>query len=185
MIAVSKCKTVAAWQAKQQHESLSCEKLNKNVHRRDGKRDKFILLCASQLFQLLVVSMTPLKKSSPKRTNALPRERVRTHMTKLLMCGVFSVAVAVLTPATTSAKAETIAAAPKRMSHNTSSQLGKKHLGNRDDSNYYGFRETPPPGYYGNWGYTPGGYYWDPNYKWRRSLGFWDTNSPACPFRYC
>ena len=171
--------------AKLQHESLSCEKLNKNVHRREGKRDKFILLCASQLFQLQMVSMTPLQKYSRKRPDALPRERFRTHMTKLLMCGLFSVAVAVLTPATTSSKAETIAAAPKRMSHNTSSQLGKKHLGNRDDGYYYGFHEAPPPGYYGNWGYAPGGYYWDPNYKWRRSLGSWDTNSPACPFRYC
>lgn len=101
------------------------------------------------------------------------------------MCSVFSGAVAAITPATTSAKPETIAAAPKGVSH-TSSQLGKKHLGNRDDgSNYYGYRETPPPGYYGNWGYAPGGYYWDPNYQWRRSLGFWDTNSPACPFRSC
>jgi hypothetical protein len=165
---------------------LSCEKLNKNVQRRDGKRDKYILLCASELFQLLMVSsMTPLKKSSQKRTKALPRERVRTRMTKFLMSSVFAVAVAAITPATTSAKAETMAAAPKGMSH-TSSQLGKKHLANRnDDSNYFGFRKTPPPGYYGNWVFAPGGNYWDPDYKWRRSLGFWDTNSPACPFRYC
>jgi hypothetical protein len=39
--------------------------------------------------------------------------------------------------------------------------------------------------YFGNWGFAPGGYYWDPNYLWRRSRGFWDTNSPACPFRSC
>ena len=39
--------------------------------------------------------------------------------------------------------------------------------------------------YFGNWGFAPGGYYWDPNYLWRRSRGFWDTNAPACPFRSC
>jgi hypothetical protein len=155
--------------------------LNKNVHRRDRKRDKFILLNAAAIYRLLMVSMTPLKKSSRKRTKTLPRERVRTHVTKLLMCSVFYAAVASVTPATTSVNAETIAAVPKEMGHTS-----KKHLGNRDGSdNYYGYRQTPPPGYYGNWGYAPGGYYWDRDYKWRRSLGFWDTNSPACPFRSC
>lgn len=65
-------------------------------------------------------------------------------------------------------------------------QLGKKHLNNRNDGiNYFGFNETPPPGYFGNWGYNPGGEYWNPNYLWRRSLGFWDTNAPGCPFRSC
>jgi hypothetical protein len=97
------------------------------------------------------------------------------------MYSVFSAAVASITPAITSVNAEIIAVVPKEIGHTS-----KKHLGNRDDgSNYYGYRETPPPGYYGNWGYAPGGYYWDPNYQWRRSLGFWDTNSPACPFRSC
>ena len=126
--------------------------------------------------------MTPLKKSSRKRTirKTLPPERVRTHMTKLLMCSVFSAAVGAIPPATTSAEAETIATTPKGMGYATG-QLGKKHLGNRH--NYYGYHETP--GYYGNWGFAPGGYYWDPNYLWRRSRGFWDTNSPACPFRSC
>ena len=105
-------------------------------------------------------------------------------MTKLLMCSVFSAAVVAITPATTSAEAETIAAAPKGTGHATG-QLGKKHIVSRNDgNNYYGYRETPP-GYYGNWGFAPGGYYWDPNYLWRRSRGFWDTNSPACPFRSC
>jgi hypothetical protein len=106
-------------------------------------------------------------------------------MRKLLMCSVLSAAVAAIAPAITSAKAETIATAPKGIGH-TSSQPGKKHLANRnDDNNYLGFRETPPPGYYGNWGFAPGGDYWNRNYLWRRSLGFWDTNSPACPFRSC
>jgi arylsulfatase A-like enzyme len=106
-------------------------------------------------------------------------------MRKLLMCSVFSAAVAAITPATTSAGAETIATTPKEKSYATG-QLGKKHLGKRTYGNdYSGFRETPPPGYYGNWGFAPGGDYWDRNYLWRRSLGFWDTNSPACPFRSC
>ena len=94
-------------------------------------------------------------------------------------------AVAVITPATTSAATETIATTPKGTGHATG-QLGKKHLGKRTyGNNYSGFRETPPPGYYGNWNFAPGGDYWDRNYLWRRSLGFWDTNSPACPFRSC
>jgi arylsulfatase A-like enzyme len=132
-----------------------------------------------------MVSMT--QKSSRKRTvrKAPPHARVRTHMTKLLMCSVFSAAVAAITPVTTSAEAETIATSPKGMGYATG-QLGKKHLVTRNDgNNYYGYRETPPPGYYGNWGFAPGGNYWDRNYLWRRSLGFWDTNSPACPFRSC
>ena len=126
--------------------------------------------------------MTPLKKSLRKRTirEALPRERLRTHVTKLLMCSVFSAAIVAIT----SAEAETIAITPKGSGY--AIQLDKKHLGNRNDSNnHYGYRETPPPGYYGIWGFAPGGYYWDRNYLWRRSLGFWDTNSPACPFRSC
>jgi hypothetical protein len=131
--------------------------------------------------------MTPLKKSSRKCTirNALLHERVRTHMTKLLMCSVFSAVVAAVTPVTTSTGAETIATTPKRMSH-AIGQLGKKHLGNRSDViNYFGFNETPPPGYFGNWGYNPGSEHWNPNDRWRRSRGFWDTTAPGCPFRTC
>jgi hypothetical protein len=134
-----------------------------------------------------MIMMTPLKKSSRKCTirNALLHERVRTHMTKLLMCSVFSTVVAVVTPVTTSTGAETIATTPKRISHATG-QLRKKHLGNRSDViNYFGFNETPPPGYFGNWGYNPGGEYWNPNDRWRRSRGFWDTTAPGCPFRTC
>jgi len=150
------------------------------VRRPDRKRDKFIFLNAAAICQLLMVSMTPFKDSSRKRRKALPRKRVRTHVAMLLMYSIFS-AAASITPATTSVNAETIAVVPKEVGHTS-----RKHLGNRDDvSKYYGYRETPPPGYFGNWGYAPGGYYWDPNYQWRRSLGFWDTNSPACPFRSC
>ncbi len=107
------------------------------------------------------------------------------QMTKLLICSLFFVAVVAVTPVTTSTGAETIATTPKKISH-AGSQLSKKHLGNRNDViNDFGFNETPPPGYSGNWNYAPGGEYWNPNYPWRRSLGFWDTNSPGCPFRSC
>jgi arylsulfatase A-like enzyme len=131
--------------------------------------------------------MTPLKERSRKRTIRKMRqqESIRIHMSKLVMYGVFLATVAVITSATTSAQAQTTAMTPKEMGYATG-QLGKKHLESRNDSNnYYGFRQTPPQGYFGNWGFAPGGSHWDPNYKWRRSLGFWDTNSPACPFRYC
>ena len=46
------------------------------------------------------------------------------------MCSVFSAAVAAITPATTSAAAETIATTPKGTGHATG-HLGKKHLGKR------------------------------------------------------
>jgi hypothetical protein len=143
----------------------------------------YLSQCAAAIFLLLMVSMIPSRKRIIR--NALPHERFWTHMRKLLMCSVFSAAVAAITPATTSAEAETIATTPKEKGYATD-QLGKKHLGNRTyDNKYSGFRETPPPGYYGNWNFAPGGDYWNRNYLWRRSLGFWDTNSPACPFRSC
>ena len=73
------------------------------------------------------------------------------------MCSVFSAAVAAITPATTSAAAETIATTPKGTGHATG-HLGKKHSGKRPyRNNYSGFPETPPPGYYGNWGFAPVG----------------------------
>ncbi len=100
------------------------------------------------------------------------------------MCSIFYAAVAV-TPTTTSAQAETIVTKSKSKGY-AAGQSDRKYINNRNSgTNYFGFRETPPSGYYGNWGYAPGGNYWDRNYLWRRSLGFWDTNSPACPFRSC
>ncbi len=126
--------------------------------------------------------MTPLKE--PYSRAMLPQESVRTRMSKLVMCSIFLAAVAVITTATAPVLADTIATTPKGMSYPTG-HLGKKHLDSRNDSNFYGFHQTPPQGYYGNWGFAPGGSHWDRNYLWRRSLGFWDTNSPACPFRSC
>jgi arylsulfatase A-like enzyme len=131
--------------------------------------------------------MTPLKNSLQKRTvrETLLHERARNHVTRLLIYGLFCAAIAAIRPATASAEVKTIANAHAEMGYATS-QLDKKHFVSRNGGNYrYGYRETPPSGYYGNWGYAPGGYYWDRNYLWRRSLGFWDTNSPACPFRSC
>ncbi|HVI15153.1 MAG TPA: hypothetical protein VM822_20065 [Pseudolabrys sp.] len=128
--------------------------------------------------------MAPFKERSRKGTNHRMRqqESIRIHMSKLVMYGIFLAVVAVITPAKTTAKT------PMGMSY-ANGQLGKKHLESRNNSNnyfnYFGFPQTPPPGYFGNWGFAPGGSHWEPNYKWRRSLGFWDTNSPACPFRYC
>jgi hypothetical protein len=136
-------------------------------------------------FAVAKCTMTPHEKYSRKRAirRAPPRKRVRTHMKTLLMFSVLFAAVVTITPTTTSAEAETIAPAAKAMDPATL-RLGKKHTSHRTaDNNYYGYHATPV--YYGNWGFAPGGYYWDPNYLWRRSRGFWDTNSPACPFRSC
>jgi hypothetical protein len=134
-----------------------------------------------------IVSMTPPKNSLRKRAIriGLTRERTLAPMTKLLMCFVVSVAVVAIVPVTIVAEAETIATTSMGMDY-ANGQIGKKHLRKLTDGRkYFGFPQTPPPGYYGNWGFAPGGEYGDRNYMWRRSLGFWDTNSPACPFRYC
>jgi hypothetical protein len=61
-------------------------------------------------------------------------------------------------------------------------QFGRTHPAARHKNPNY---HADQANYFGNWGFAPGGYYWDPNYMWRRSRGFWDTNAPACPFRSC
>src|SRR5690348_3592666 len=104
----------------------------------------------------------------------------RVCVATLLMCSAFFAAFITATSVTTLAKAET--AAPMRIGY-ASSQSNSKHRVNRDGNNYDRYHETSV--YFGNWGFAPGGYYWDPNYMWRRSRGFWDTNTPACPFRSC
>jgi len=105
---------------------------------------------------------------------ALLHHRVCDRITRLLLCSVFSAAVAAITPATASTKASAIAKAPKRMDHATS-RYDKHNSGDRNNG----------AAYFGNWGYAPGGYYWNPNDLWHRSRGFWDTNAPGCPFRSC
>jgi len=126
--------------------------------------------------------MTPLEKPSRKSAarSRPPQVNVRTCMPKLVMRSLF---VVVITTAAAPVLADTSAATSK--AGYTTTHPGKKHLVAHNESTYYGFRQTPPQGYFGNWGFAPGGYYWDRNYLWRRSLGFWDTNAPACPFRYC
>lgn len=104
-----------------------------------------------------------------------PLERLRS---------AFFAAVAVITIAATPVLADTSAATSKGANYATG-QPGKRHLETRNDHISSSFRQTPPPGYYGNWGFAPGGDHWDRNDLWRRSLGFWDTNSPGCPFRSC
>ena len=148
-----------------------------------SERDKlFFSMCVAAIFGEL--SMTPLKERSrkPRPRTILPQESVRSRMSKPVMCSFFFVAV--VATVTAPVLADTIGTTPKGVGYATG-HLGKKHFETRNESIFYGFRQTPPQGYFGNWGFAPGGSHWDPNYKWRRSLGFWDTNSPACPFRYC
>jgi len=35
--------------------------------------------------------------------------------------------------------------------------------------------------YNGNWGFAPG----NGDDEWGRSSGFWDTNAPGCPLKFC
>ena len=125
-------------------------------------------------------SMPILRKSS--RNGAIAQGPLGDCIcaTTLLVCSALLAAVIAVTSVTTLAKAETVA--PPAPGYATSpSDL--KHRVNRDGNNYDRYRETPV--YFGNWGFAPGGYYWNPDYMWRRSRGFWDTNTPACPFRSC
>ena len=114
---------------------------------------------------------------------ALLHEWVHARMTKLLMCSLFPVAVGSVLPGCTSAESVTATASAQSVTTTTTSK-GKDDATDQSGKNQLDARKEDTANT-GNWGYAPGGYYWDPNYKWRRSLGFWDTNSPACPFRYC
>ena len=42
-------------------------------------------------------------------------------------------------------------------------------------------RHNEGAAYNGNWGFSPG----NGNDEWGRSRGFWDTNAPGCPLKYC
>ena len=124
--------------------------------------------------------MPILRKSSRNGAVAQGLLGDRICATTLLVCSALSAAVITVTSVTTLAKAETVA--PPAPGYATS-QSDLKHRANRDGNNYDRYHETPV--YFGNWGFAPGGYYWNPDYMWRRSRGFWDTNTPACPFRQC
>jgi hypothetical protein len=73
------------------------------------------------------------------------------------------------------------AGASNATEHSNVGRSGRTHPARYKTPSYY----SDQANYFGNWGFAPGGYYWDPNYMWRRSRGFWDTNAPACPFRFC
>jgi hypothetical protein len=102
---------------------------------------------------------------------ALLREWVHARMTKLVMCSIFSLAVAAVLPACTSLESMT-AAASAAMTNTPTDQLDKKEA------------RKEGAAYNGNWGYAPGNGV-DPNDEWGRSNGILDTNSPGCPFKFC
>ena len=105
---------------------------------------------------------------------ALLREWVDARMTKLVMCSIFSLAVAAVLPACTSLERMTATASAQTVTttNTPTDQLDKKEARNEGAA------------YNGNWGYTPGNGA-DPNDEWGRSRGFMDTNSPGCPFKFC
>jgi hypothetical protein len=105
---------------------------------------------------------------------ALLREWVHARMTKLLMCGIFSLAVAAVLPACTSLESMTATASAETvtMTNTRTDQLDKKEA------------RKEGAAYNGNWGYAPGNGL-DPNDEWARSSGVLDTTSPGCPFKFC
>src|SRR5262245_20957772 len=104
---------------------------------------------------------------------ALLRECIHARMTKLLMGGTFSLAVAAGLPACTSLESVTAPASAERATMNTpTDQLDKKE-GRKEGAAYNG-----------NWGYAPGNGL-DPNDEWGRSTGVLETTSPGCPFKFC
>ena len=104
---------------------------------------------------------------------------VRARVMTFLISGVCAAAAFTITPTTTSADAVTT----KKMDHRAG-HFGKMGLCDRSTSVHCLLRREKSV-YDGNWGYAPGGYQWNPNDLWHRSRGFWETNSPACPFRSC
>ena len=97
---------------------------------------------------------------------ALSREWVHARMTKLVMCSIFSLAVAAVVPACTSLERMTATASAETvtMTNTPTDQLDNKEA------------RKEGAAYSGNWGYTPG---------WGRKSGVLDTNSPGCPFKMC
>jgi hypothetical protein len=102
---------------------------------------------------------------------ALLCEWVHARTRKLLMCSIFSLAVAAVLPACTSLESMT-ATASAAMTNTPTDQFDKKEA------------RKEGAAYNGNWGYAPGNGM-DPNDEWGRSSGVLDTNSPGCPFKFC
>ncbi len=101
---------------------------------------------------------------------ALLHEWVHARMTKLVMCSIFSLAVAAVLPACTSLERMTATASAETVTNTPTDQLDKKE--DRKESTAYN----------GNWGYTPGNGLDD---EWGRKSGVLDSNSPGCPFKMC
>ena len=102
------------------------------------------------------------------------REWIHARKTKLLMCSIFSLAVAAVLPACTSLESMTATASAETVTMNNTpaDQLDKKEV------------RKEGAAYNGNWGYAPGNGV-DPNDEWGRSSGVLDTTSPGCPFKFC
>src|SRR5215831_4812059 len=99
---------------------------------------------------------------------------VHARMTKLLMCTIFSLAVAAVLPACTSleAVAPMGSAETVTITNTPTNQLDKKEArkeGRADN---------------GNWSDASGDGL-DPNYEWRRASGVLETTAPGCPFQFC
>jgi hypothetical protein len=103
---------------------------------------------------------------------ALSREWVHARMTKLVMCSIFSLAVAAVLPACTSLERMTATASAETvtMTNTPTDQLDNKEA------------RKEGAAYNGNWGYTPGNGLDD---EWGRKSGVLDANSPGCPFKRC
>ena len=99
---------------------------------------------------------------------------VHARMTKLLMCTIFSLAVAAVLPACTSleAVAPMSSAETVTITNTPTDQLDKKEA------------RKEGAAYNGNWGYAPGDGL-DPNDEWGRASGVLETTAPGCPFKFC
>ena len=102
---------------------------------------------------------------------ALLREWVHARMTKLLMCNIFSLAVAAVLPACASLESMTATASAETvtMTNTPTDELDKKEA------------RKEGAAYNGNWGFAPG----NGDDEWGRSRGFLDTNAPGCPLKFC
>ena len=112
----------------------------------------------------------------------LLHEWVHARMMKLLMCSIFPMAVAAVLPGCTSAEFVTATASAESVKTTTTSK-GKDDAPDQPGKNQLDDRKKDTA-YNGNWGYAPGNGA-DPNDEWGRSRGFFDTNSPGCPFKFC
>ena len=127
-----------------------------------------------------MINTTLLKKILRTRTFlSAPLRRRFCGCPVELLIGVFSAPHTDITPAAASALIDAAAHTAPGTERNMSAENYSGNYYEKDSHHSYGGVYT------GNWGFAPGGYYWKPYDLWHRSRGFWDTNSPACPFRSC